>query len=267
MIRHEIIQRIADAHGMKEQIVRSVIEQFINSQSENEQETFPNGTIVPFLVNGVAFNMISVEGGTFMMGSEDDDNEADAKEKPRHSVTVGNFYIGQTVVTQGLWKAIMGNNPSPVQTGDNYPVEQVSWEDCQVFLRRLNEATGMKFRLPTEAEWEYAARGGNESRGYKYSGSNIIGEVAWYRYNSENELHPVAHKRANELGVYDMSGNVFEWCQDCYGKYPNHEPTDDSFRVGRGGSWRHEAGECRVTDRPYGEPTQRYANLGLRLAL
>lgn len=275
MVKQEIIKRIAEAHGMKEQIVRSVIEQFIGEVKssifphiEPEQETFSNGKIVPFFVKGVPFNMVCVEGGTFMMGSDSNDKEADDDEKPRHQVTVGDFHIGQTVVTQGLWKAVMGENPSHFQKGDNYPVENVSWHDCQIFLRKLNDATGENFRLLTEAEWEYAARGGKNSKGYKYGGSKYIDEVAWYEDNSCSTTHPVGTKKANELGVYDMSGNVWEWCQDCYGSYPDHEPPTGSDRVSRGGSWNNSSWYCRVASRGNDSPSNCYdGELGLRLAL
>ena len=146
------------------------------------------------------------------------DSEAYGDESPVHSVTLSSYYMGETEVTQALWKAVMGNNPSRFK-GDNLPVENVSWNDCQEFIRKLKQKTGKNFRLPTEAEWEYAARGGKKSNGYKYSGSNNIGSVAWYDDNSSNQIHAVKGKRLNELGLYDMSGNVWEWCSDWYGQY------------------------------------------------
>lgn len=172
-----------------------------------------------FTVNGVSFKMITVEGGTFTMGASDDDEEAYYNEKPAHEVTLSSYSIGETEVTQALWLAVMGSNPSRF-TGDlTRPVECVSWNDCQAFIIKLNQLTGKTFRLPTEAEWEIAARGGNESMGYKYAGGNDINEVAWYRGNSSSKTHPVATKAPNELGLYDMSGNVFEWCSDWYDSY------------------------------------------------
>lgn len=165
----------------------------------------------------------------------------------------------------------MGSNPSDSK-GDNLPVEQVSWDDCQVFIQKLNQLTGKQFRLPTESEWEYAARGGRKSRGYKYAGDNDIGLVAWYEDNSGNETHPVATKQANELGVYDMSGNVEEWCSDGYDGYQSSSqsdpqgPSSGSDRVGRGGSFFFDARYCRVSNREYYTPDFRTFDLGLRLS-
>jgi len=217
--------------------------------------------------------MVLVEGGTFTMGAtpEQGSNAWD-DEMPAHSVTLSTYYIGQTEVTQALWEAVMGNNPSHFK-GNNNPVECVSWEDCQEFIRKLNSLTGRQFRLPTEAEWEYAARGGNRSRGYKYSGSNDIGEVAWYSGNAGDTTHPVAQKRANELGLYDMSGNVSEWCSDWYGSYSSAPqtnpagPATDSFCVSRGGDYWIVAGYCRVSYRSGYGPSYCHDFLGLRVVL
>ncbi len=218
-------------------------------------------------------NMVYVSGGTFTMGatSEQGDDAFD-DEKPAHSVTVSGFYICKYEVTQALWKAVMGNNPSNWK-GDNLPVEQVSWDDCQTFIRKLNALTGKNFRLPTEAEWEFAARGGNNSRGYKYSGSNNIGDVAWYDGNSGNKTHVVGTKSPNELGIYDMSGNVCEWCQDRKGSYSSASQTNPtgassgSNRVLRGGSWRYYARGCRSSFRCISTPDGRDDTEGLRLVL
>ena len=221
-------------------------------------------------VNGISFKMVKVEGGTFQMGSNDSDANSD--EKPVHSVTLSDYYIGETEVTQALWTAVMGNNPSRWK-GDNLPVEQVSWDDCRTFIGKLNSLTGKNFRLPTEAEWEFAARGGCKSNGYKYSGSNTLGNVAWYKDNSGSQTHPVKTKQANELGLYDMSGNVWEWCQDWKGSYSSGSqtnpkgPTTGSDRVYRGGSWYHYARGCRVSYRFNYAPDGRRHYLGLRLAL
>ncbi|MCI7045192.1 MAG: SUMF1/EgtB/PvdO family nonheme iron enzyme [Prevotella sp.] len=226
-----------------------------------------------FTVKGVTFTMVAVEGGTFMMGATSEQvSDADSDEKPVHQVTLSSYYIGQTEVTQALWEAVMGKNPSWVK-GDNKPVEQVSWNDCQDFVRKLSNLTCKRFRLPTEAEWEYACRGGKKSRGYKYSGSNTIRDVAWYIGNSSDGTHPVATKSPNELGIYDMSGNVYEWCQDWYGDYSSAAQTNPngassgSFRVLRGGSWYYYAKFCRSSNRNYHAPGYRSGNLGLRLAL
>ena len=224
-----------------------------------------------FTVNGVSFEMVRVEGGTFRMGatSEQGDGAWD-NEKPVHSVTLSSYYIGKTEVTQALWQAVMG--PSNFK-GADLPVECVSWNDCQEFIQKLNSLTGHNFRLPTEAEWEFACRGGNNSRGYKYSGSNDIDNVAWYDGNSGDQTHPVGTKASNELGIYDMSGNVWEWCSDWYADYTSHSQTNPKgprsglYRVSRGGSWNDGARICRSSYRFGYDPTDRYEILGLRLAL
>ena len=224
------------------------------------------------LADGVSFKMVAVEGGTFQMGSPASDSEARSNERPQHAVTVSDFYIGDFEVSQALWKDVMGSNPSSFQ-GNNRPVENVSWEDCQKFIAKLNQMTGKKFRLPTEAEWEYAARGGSKSKGYKYAGSNNIGDVAWYYNNSNGETHNIGKKAANELGLYDMSGNVWEWCSDRSGNYSASAQTDPtgsatgSDRMCRGGGKGSKAGDCRVAARNLAEPDLRIENLGLRLAM
>ena len=228
-----------------------------------------------FNVKGVRFVMVPVEGGTFTMGATaEQGKDADKDEKPAHEVTLSSYYIGQTEVTQELWTAVMGSNPSKFKgRGSNLPVEKVSWKDCQRFIENLNAATGKQFRLPTEAEWEYAARGGNKGKGYKYSGGNDIDAVAWYDDNSASGTHPVATKAANELGLYDMSGNVWEWCQDRYGKYEKGAQTNPtgatsgSCRVCRGGSWYGSARRCRSSNRDISEPSVSHNGLGFRLAL
>ena len=226
-----------------------------------------------FTVRGVSFEMVRVEGGTFRMGATSEQgSDVWDNEKPVHSVTLSGYYIGKTEVTQALWKAVMGSNPSKF-IGDNLPVEMVSWDDCQEFIRELNALTGQNFRLPTEAEWEFACRGGNNSRGYKYSGSNNLGSVAWYDGNSGNKTHPVGTKAPNELGIYDMSGNVWEWCADWYGDYSSGAQTNPtgpyggSNRVYRGGSWNYDVGRCRSSNRDFYYPWIRDIILGLRLAL
>ena len=229
---------------------------------------------VTFTVNGVSFTMVAVEGGTFMMGASDDDAEAWDMEKPAHPVTLSSFAIGQTEVTQDLWLAVMGSNPSEYRGDLNRPVEKVSWDACQTFIAKLNELTGEQFRLPTNAEWEFAARGGNQSMGYKYSGSNDVDEVAWYYDNSFYDgTHAVATKSPNELGLYDMSGNVCEWVNDWYGNYSSEAQTNPTgpaygtYRVFRYGCCAFDARTCRVTClygcKPYGS----FDFLGLRLAL
>ena len=244
-----------------------------NKQS-NSSSYDNNSEIETFTVHGVAFKMVRVVGGTFQMGATSEQgSDADSDETPVHSVTLSDYYIGQTEVTQELWEAVMGSNPSYFKGDNQRPVENVSWNDCQEFIEKLNRLTGKNFRLPTEAEWEYAARGGSKSRGYKYSGSNNPDAVAWYYYNSGSKTHPVATKQSNELGLYDMSGNVYEWCQDWYGGYKSNSQTNPtgaskgSRRGLRGGSWGSSAGGVRVSDRDDYSPDYRDSNLGLRLAL
>ena len=213
-------------------------------------------------VNGVSFDMIKVEGGTYKMGS----NDGNDNEKPVHDETVATFQIGKTEVTQELWEAVMGTNPSNFKGEANLPVDMVSWTECNTFITKLNAATGKNFRLPTEAEWEYAARGGNKSQGYTYSGSNTIGDVAWYRDNSSSKTHPVAQKKANELGIYDMSGNVYEWTSDKYST-DYSQPRKSANRVGRGGCWGYAATIMRVAYRSNNSESSADNYLGLRLAL
>ena len=217
-------------------------------------------------------DMVFVEGGTFTMGATSEQgSEADDEEKPTHSVTLSDFYIGKYEVTQAQWKSIMGSNPSKWK-GDNLPVESVSWNDIQEFIQKLNQKTGKKYRLPTEAEWEYAARGGAKSQGYKYSGSNHLDSVAWYWDNSGNKTHPVGQKVPNELGIYDMSGNVYESCQDRYDDYSSASqtnptgPSSGSYRVLRGGSWNNYAEGCRVSSRTCNTPSSGGSYNGFRLA-
>ena len=227
-----------------------------------------------FYVNGVSFEMVYVEGGTFDMGATSEQgNDAESDEKPVHRVTLSGYYIGMYEVTQELWEAVMGSNPSYFKGAQN-PVEKVSWNDCQEFISRLNRLTGRTFRLPTEAEWEYAARGGNQSSHYKYSGSGNIGNVAWYWDNSGYYgTHAVGTKSPNELGIYDMSGNVREWCSDRYGDYSagaqtNPQGPSSGYRyVLRGGSWGRLASYCRVSCRSSYDPNFSSRSHGLRLVL
>ena len=226
----------------------------------------------PKVIDNLVDNMVNVEGGTFTMGATSEQgSDAYDDEKPTHQVTLSSFSIGKYEVTQEEWEMVMGSNPSSFK-GAKLPVESVSWDDCQEFIRKLNELTGKEFRLPTEAEWEYAARGGSKSRGYKYAGGNDVGSVAWYDDNSGNKTHEVGQKQPNELGLYDMAGNVWEWCSDWFGSYGNSSQTNPTgassglFRVYRGGSWCSNAGNCRVSIRSFTAPDYRNFNLGLRLA-
>lgn len=235
-----------------------------------------------FTVNGVTFTMVFVESGTFTMGATAEQQEPFDDEKPPHRVTLTkDFYIGETEVTQALWKAVMGFTPTASGSqwsterglGDDFPAYYISYKDVQQFISQLNSLTGAQFRMPTEAEWEYAARGGSKSKGYQYSGSNNIGDVAWYDGNSGSKTHAVKTKKANELGLYDMSGNVLELCSDWKGDYTSSSAVDPTgadsggWRVYRGGSWDYYARFCRVAIRfGYGPSDRRY-DFGFRLAL
>ncbi len=241
------------------------------------------------VIEQIASQMVFVDGGTFMMGqtvvqpafsdntttraasdSEDDDSPR-ADELPAHEVTVSDFYIGRYEITQAQWSAVMcGQNPSYFH-GDDLPVESVTWNDIQAFLARLNDLTGENYRLPTEAEWEYAARGGRKSLGYRYSGSNDIDEVAWYSDNSPESICPAGGKKPNELGLYDMSGNAFEWVFDWYSEYTSDArvnpkgPSSGTYHVLRGGSWKHGTNGCRVSFRTR-IPTYHLNKCGFRIA-
>ena len=242
-------------------------------QFDRQTYFVPEGNGRTFKVNGVSFTMITVPGGTFTMGATTEQGtDAAADESPAHEVTLTTFSIGQTEVTQALWKALMGTNPSTVE-GDNLPVDMVSWSDCRLFIQRLNTATGLNFRFATEAEWEYAARGGAWSKGYKYSGGDDPDEVAWYKLSRGSHLtHDVATAYPNELGLYDMSGNLLEWCMDWDGEYSAAAQTDPTGASAgekhaiRGGSWDDDAVYCRVSSR-YSAPDRGYSVLGLRLVL
>ena len=243
-----------------------------NSSGSPSVASGSNAISIP-VKDGISIEMVKVEAGTFMMGATPEMEKPNSDEKPLHQVTlINDYYMGKYEVTQALWEAVMGSNPSYFK-GDNLPVEKVSWNDCQEFISKLNSLTGRKFRLPTEAEWEYAARGGKKRRGYQYSGSSNITDVAWYDGNSGSKPHPVGTKQANELGIYDVSGNVYEWCLDWYGSYSSSSQTNPtgadsgSFRVFRGGGWGIYARGCRLSYRYIFTPDDRRSYLGLRLAL
>ena len=213
--------------------------------------------------------MVDVEGGTFTMGVK---KSVSLNESPRHEVTLSTFFISAVPVTQAQWKAVMGYNPSSY-IGDERPVTNVSWNDCQEFIKRLQQLTGIAFRLPTEAEWEYAASGGQKSRGHLYAGtSDNLDDYAWYGDNSDGVVHNVALKKPNELGLFDMSGNVFEWCNDYFGRYTSHKvnnpqgPSSGKYRVARGGCSVSPAYFCHITERSDHKPTKTDARLGFRLA-
>lgn len=241
--------------------------------------SFSQDSIQTFEVNGVSFSLIYVEGGTFSMGAtEEQGPNVEKDEKPVHQVTVSSFYIGQTEVTQELWLAVTGTDISHFK-GAKRPVECVDQWRIKDFIKLLNKMTGLQFRLPTEAEWEYAARGGNKSKGYRFSGSNIIDEVAWYYDNSFDQTHDVATKAPNELGIYDMTGNVTEFCQDGYDeKYYKKSPSVDPkgpnpdkypSQVIRGGTYYKDEAGSHLSNRARGSDKFSHlgASQGFRIAL
>ena len=232
-------------------------------------------SILTFNVGNATFNMVFVEGGTFMMGG---DNNSDSGSRGTHQVTVSPYYIGETEVTKQLWTEVMGKTDKSSSDNDFLPVADISWNDCQDFIAVLNRKTGRTFRLPTEAEWEYAARGGSKSRHYKYSGSNNLQSVGWYNDNNTSHgLNKVKSKQGNELGIYDMSGNVSEWCSDWFGNYPHSPqidplgPVQGSQRVMRGGNIIYEMEQCGVSFRSANltsrDPDYYSTISGLRLVL
>ena len=226
-----------------------------------------------FMVNGISFKMIYVEGGTIQIGATQEQFNTGFDEMPVHEVTVSSYYIEETEVTQDLWEAVMGNNPSNFK-GEKHPVEFVSWYDCIDFINKLNQLTNRKFRLPTETEWEYAARGGKNGRKYLFSGNNEFRDVGWCKDNIySSHTREVKSKKSNELGIYDMSGNVSEWVQDWKGVYPSSAqinplgPSSGNSRVNRGGGWSSAVWGCRVASRRGDKPESKSNSLGLRLAL
>lgn len=242
--------------------------------SSTQSQSSQNDSILTLTVEGVSFDMVKVEAGSFIMGCTDEQGgDCDDDERPYHRVTITrDYYIGKFEVTQELYEAVMGENPSNWKSFDR-PVENVSWQRAQVFCAELSRITGRQFSLPTEAEWEYAARGGQKSTGAKYSGGYAINKVAWYGGNSGSQTHPVGQLRPNELGIYDMSGNVCEFCQDRYGSYNSASQTDPTGpdsgarRVYRGGCWRHSAWSCRVANRNDTGPGNYCSDYGFRVVL
>ncbi|MDR0605788.1 MAG: formylglycine-generating enzyme family protein [Bacteroidales bacterium] len=226
-----------------------------------------------YRVHSAEPEMIFVEGGTFWMGCTIEQEEScDSDESPLNRITLNSFQIGKYVITQAQWDLMMSNNPSLFK-GDCLPVGNVSWDNVQEFINHLNVATGKQYRLPTEAEWEYAARGGNKSQGYKYSGSHNLDNVGWFKDNSGDTTHQVGGKKPNELGIFDMSGNVWEWCMDLYGSYSASDQQNyldffsDPCHVLRGGSWYCPALRCRVTYRDADKPDKFHGSYGFRLVL
>lgn len=217
-------------------------------------------------VKGVDFDMIKVEGGCFTMGATSEQSHPQINEKPTRDLTIKSFYIGETEVTQALWKAVMGTNPSLFINKMDYPVENISYDDCLLFISKLNDITHARFRLPTEAEWEYAARGGCHSQQRIYSGYNTMQDAGWFINNAGATPHPVKTKMANELGIYDMSGNVAEWCSDKYTMYDDLTRAT-KYNIARGGAWNSYATQCRTASRDYYAPNNKFDYLGLRLVL
>ncbi|GAP71278.1 sulfatase-modifying factor protein [Candidatus Symbiothrix dinenymphae] len=294
---------LTPAYGTTDDIITVNVAENPTANSRSATITFTSGSLTRQVTvkqatfnrnftetgGGLSFDMIGVTGGTFTMGATTEQgNNALLHEKPTHDVTLGNYAIGKYEVTQKLWWDVMGSwpgTPSPTYgSGDDYPIYNVSHGDIQGFLTALNAKTGKNYRLPTEAEWEYAARGGAQTQGYKFSGGEMIGDVAWYGGemigdaawygdNSDRKTHTVGTKSPNELGIYDMSGNVWEWCSDWYGSYssgPQTNPqgaTTGLARVVRGGGWASVAADCRVSHRYYTASDSRYFVIGFRLAL
>ena len=269
----EVVKNYARVLGGKCYLSEQSVEHLLKD-SKNSHTSFRVSrldSVTQFEVNGAFFNMIKVNGGAFLMGCDDDN--ALNNEKPVHEVIVDTFYMGETVVTQDLWKAMIRSCSNPfvdfdpnIFKGNNFPLHNVRYTYVvNFFLPLLNELTGMNFRLPTETEWEYAARGGNKSEGCLFPGSNDFNETTWCKETSNGKIHQVMMKKSNELGLYDMSGNVWEWCSDLYGIYGGSQ--NQSNHVLRGGSWMSDSDHCRVYSRDNIGPDFTYQTYGLRLAL
>ncbi|MBQ3579530.1 MAG: formylglycine-generating enzyme family protein [Bacteroidales bacterium] len=277
-----------DSDEMEEaciQLARKLLGKSGASNDKRQTGTATQGQNFTETAFGLNMQMVYVEGGTFTMGcTGDQGNECDSDESPNRMTTVGSFYIGMLEITQAQWQKVMGTSIyqqrdransswSIYGVGADYPMCYVSWEEVKEFCARLSRQTGKNYTLPTEAEWEYAARGGNKPEGAKYSGGWSVDDVAWYTGNSNSSTHPCGTKRGNALGIYDMSGNVWEWCEDWYGPYLNYDgnnpkgATTGSSRVLRGGSWNYGAGYCRVADRGGNCPDRRYGDFGFRVVL
>lgn len=245
-----------------------------NTRTTSSATTSSTASSGGSVLSRLSADMVYISGGTFSMGATAEQSDgAETDEMPAHQVRVNSFSLCKHEVTQEEWQYVMGSNPSK-SVGSRKPVEMVSWNECQEFISKLNSLTGKNYRLPTEAEWEYAARGGSRSSGYRFSGSNSIGSVAWYEGNSGEHTHDVMTKSPNELGLYDMSGNVREWCSDRYSdQYYDNSPSSNpqgpssgDRRVNRGGAWISVAEGCRLSDRYNNTANYQFGGLGLRLA-
>lgn len=294
MMKHLILSILAlllcctDGHAqgvmvyLKDGRTISVPSEELDSICTYDEDAELDDEVLDFVVKGVSFRMILVKTGTFMMGSETDHSHSFVPGVPVHEVTLTrDYYIGETEVTQALWEAVTGLTPTAsgwhwredIGLGADYPAYFIGYNDALSFISRLNILTGQAFRLPTEAEWEYAARGGHQTMGYRWSGSDDADAVAWHKANSGDRLHEVKQKRPNELGIYDMSGNIEEWCHDWNYEYPATPvvdpwgPSSGSWRMVRGGYYNTDAESCTSASRNIYEPTFNYANNGFRLAL
>lgn len=268
-------------------IANIAIVAFIATDMSNGSTSLLNGRLFApnsYIEDGelrLDMKMIYVEGGTFQMGATpEQSNEAEDDEWPVHSVTLSSYYIAECEVTQAQWEAVMGsdiydqnniaNGNGVSNVGSDQPMYYVNWDDANEFCNRLSRLTGKNYTLPTEAQWEYAARGGKYSKGYKYSGTDYVNTAVWCRKNS-SATRPVKEKAPNELGLYDMSGNVYEWCSDWYGDYPSEKQKNPEgvayshARILRGGSWYSKASSCRVSNRYYYSPSRRNGNFGFRV--
>jgi formylglycine-generating enzyme required for sulfatase activity/predicted Ser/Thr protein kinase len=270
-VSHAVSNAVAKAMQIHAKERYPSIEAFRTALNQTVRDEGGDGTAPIPGPSAIKPEMVLVEGGTFDMGPDPFSKAWSRGEARSVAVTLSAFKIGQYPVTQAQWLAVMGYNPSHFSGCDNCPVENVSWNEVQEFIRKVNQQTGKNYRLPTEAEWEYAARGGNQSKGYRYAGSDDLANVGWFWDNSGIITHDVGQKQANELGIYDMSGNVWEWCEDWKGAYSSSPqtnpkgPSSGSYRVLRGGGWSINAGGCRVSNRHYFSPDFRYYGYGFRL--
>ena len=260
-------KKLAEEQALAKKKIEEEKKRLAEEQAKEKLKSLPSS------IQKLLKEMVYVRGGTFTMGCTSEQDNCDDDEKPSHKVTLSSFNIGKYEVTQSQWEEVMGTNPSDNKGCAECPVEKVSWNDIQEFIRKLQKLTGKRFRLPTEAEWEFAARGGTRSQGYKYAGSNRLSSVGWYKDNSSKKTHAVGKKDPNELGLYDLSGNVWEWCNDWLGDYDNSPstnpkgPSSGATRVLRGGSFISSATNCRVAIRNQDVPLYRYNFMGFRVAL